>query len=134
MGVFRSFLSKAVIKIVWISINHVFAEMSSISCSFSRWLGKNQNPLVNAGEVGFIPGFESFPGGGNGNPLEYSCLENPQDRGAWQAPLHHKELHMTEHACLFLVAVFVLFFFFFFFCIIILKEYSYDYFSSSVTF
>ena len=33
-------------------------------------------------------GWEDFPGGGNGNPLQYSCLENPMDRGAWQATVH----------------------------------------------
>ena len=37
---------------------------------------------ANAGDVGWIPGLESSPGEGNGNPLQYSCLENPMDRGA----------------------------------------------------
>ena len=36
-------------------------------------------------DVGSIPGLGRSPGGGNGNPLQYSCLENPTDRGAWQA-------------------------------------------------
>ena len=35
-----------------------------------------------------IPGSGGFPGEGNGNPLQYSCLENPTDRGAWQATVH----------------------------------------------
>ena len=39
-------------------------------------------------EAGSIPGSEGFPGGGNGNPLQYSCLENPKDRGAWRATVH----------------------------------------------
>ena len=39
----------------------------------------------NAGDVGSIPGLERFPGEGNGNPLQYSCLENPMDRGGWRA-------------------------------------------------
>ena len=39
----------------------------------------------NAGAVGLILGSGRFPGEGNGNPLQYSCLENPMDRGAWQA-------------------------------------------------
>ena len=38
-----------------------------------------------AGDVGLIPELGSSPGGGNGNPLQYSCLENPADRGAWRA-------------------------------------------------
>ena len=42
----------------------------------------------DAGDAGSIPGSERFPGGGNGNPLQYSCLENPMDRGAWQATVH----------------------------------------------
>ena len=39
----------------------------------------------NAGDLGSIPGLGRSPGEGNGNPLQYSCLENPMDRGAWQA-------------------------------------------------
>ena len=39
----------------------------------------------NAGDPGSNPGLGSSPGEGNGNPLQYSCLENPMDRGAWQA-------------------------------------------------
>ena len=47
-----------------------------------------KNPPANAGEVrdvGSIPGSGRSPGGGHGNPLQYSCLENPMDRGAWRA-------------------------------------------------
>ena len=46
---------------------------------------------ANAGGVrdaDSIPGSERSPGGGHGNPLQYSCLENPLDRGAWQAIVH----------------------------------------------
>ena len=39
----------------------------------------------NAGDPGLTPGSERSPGGGNGNPLQYPCLENPMDRGAWWA-------------------------------------------------
>ena len=42
-----------------------------------------KNLPANAGDVGLIPGSERFPGEGNGKPLQYSCLENPMDRGAW---------------------------------------------------
>ena len=42
----------------------------------------------NAGDLGSIPGSGRSPGEGNGNPLQYSCLENPMDRGAWQAIIH----------------------------------------------
>ena len=47
-----------------------------------------KNPPVNAGNLGeacLIPGSGRSPGGGNGNPLQYLCLENPMDRGAWWA-------------------------------------------------
>ena len=42
----------------------------------------------NAGYLGSIPGWERSPGEGNGNPLQYSCLENPMDGGAWWATVH----------------------------------------------
>ena len=49
---------------------------------------KKKNPLANAADardVGSIPGSGRSPEGGNGNPLQYSCLDNPMDRGALQA-------------------------------------------------
>ena len=42
----------------------------------------------NEGDVGSIPGLERSPGEGNGNLFQYSCLENPTDRGAWWAAIH----------------------------------------------
>ena len=39
-------------------------------------------------DVGSIPGLGRFPGGGHGNPFQHSCLENPMNRGAWQAIVH----------------------------------------------
>ena len=50
-----------------------------------------KNLPANAGEIretGSIPGSGRSPGGGNGNPLQYSCLENPMDSGAWRATVH----------------------------------------------
>jgi len=49
-------------------------------------------------DVGSIPGSGRSPREGNGNPLQYSCLENPMDRGAWWATVHgvSKESNMTE--------------------------------------
>ena len=53
-----------------------------------------------ARDMGLIPGSERSPGGGNGNPLKYSCLENPMDRGAWLATVHRvTESDMTEYEC-----------------------------------
>ena len=43
-----------------------------------------KNPPTNAGDAGLIPGSGRSPGGGNGNPLQCSCLGNPMNRGAWQ--------------------------------------------------
>ena len=47
-----------------------------------------KNPLANAGDLGSIPGLGRFSGEGNGNSLQYSCLENFKDIGAWQATVH----------------------------------------------
>ena len=47
-----------------------------------------KNPHANAGGRGSIPGSGRSPGEGNGNPLQYSCLGNPMDRGTWQASVH----------------------------------------------
>ena len=47
-----------------------------------------KNPPANAGDAGLIPRPGRSPGEGNGNVLQYSCLGNPMDRGAWQATVH----------------------------------------------
>ena len=52
-----------------------------------RWLSGKES-ACNAGDPGSIPGWTRSPGVGNGNPLQYSCLENPVDRGAWQGTVH----------------------------------------------
>ena len=74
-----------------------------ISNSLERWEGFGQveghrwsfpggsvgkESVCNAGDPDSIPGLGRSPGEGNGNPLQYSCLENPMDRGAWQAIVH----------------------------------------------
>ena len=57
-----------------------------------------KNPPAYAGDVGLIPGSGRSPGEKNGNPVQYACLGNPMDRGAWQATVHGvaKELDTTE--------------------------------------
>ena len=50
----------------------------------------------NAGDLGSIPRLGSSPGGGNGNPLQDSCLENPMDRGAWWATVHRVAKSLTR--------------------------------------
>ena len=57
-----------------------------------------KNSACNAGDLGLIPGLGRSPGEGNGNPLQYSGLENPMDTGAWWATVHggHRESDTTE--------------------------------------
>ena len=57
-----------------------------------------KNPLTNAGnmrETCLVPGSGRCPGGRHDNPLQYSCLENPMDRGAWRATVHG--VHRVGH-------------------------------------
>ena len=63
-----------------------------------------KKPPANAGDItdtGSIPGSERSPGGGHDNPVQYSCLENPKDRGAWRATAHRvaesDTTEVTEH-------------------------------------
>ena len=58
-----------------------------------------KNPPANAGDLrdmGSVPGLGRSPGGGHGNPLQYSCLENPMDRGAWRATVHGVAKSLTR--------------------------------------
>ena len=58
-----------------------------------------KRPLAGAGDisdVGLIPGLTRSPGGGHGIPLQYSCLENPMDRGTWQATAHRFAKSRTQ--------------------------------------
>ena len=88
-----------------------------------------KNPPANAEDLSSIPGSGRSPGRGHGNPLQYSCLENPMDRTAWQAyiPWGYKESNTTERLSLFfhilgfelmllffLIILFIICFFFFF--------------------
>ena len=52
------------------------------------WVAQHKNLPASAAEMGLIPGSGRSPGGGNGRPLQYSCLENPMDTGAWRAIDH----------------------------------------------
>ena len=53
----------------------------------SWWLSGKESPC-NVGDLGLIPGSGRSPGEGNGDPLQYSCLGNPMDRGAWGTTVH----------------------------------------------
>ena len=56
----------------------------------SQWLGRKESACSagDMGDMGLIAGSGRSSGEGNGNPLQYSCLESPKDRGAWQATVH----------------------------------------------
>ena len=64
-----------------------------------------KNPPTKAGDADLIPGLGRSPGGGNGNPLQYSCLEDPMDRQAWHAIVHGvrksriRLKRLSMHAC-----------------------------------
>ena len=67
-----------------IMIEYIFGWASQVALGV-------KNPPANAGDVRdsvLIPGLGKFPGGGHGNPVQYFCLENPLDRGAWRATVH----------------------------------------------
>ena len=55
-----------------------------------------KNLPANTGDEGLTPGSRRLPGGGHGNPLQFSCPENPMDRGAWQATVHRAAKSRTQ--------------------------------------
>ena len=62
-------------------------QYSIINCGLPWWLS-GKDPPASVGDAGFIPGSERSHGEGSGSPLQYSCLGNPMDRGAWQTIVH----------------------------------------------
>ena len=71
--------------------------MADLSChGLPQWLSGKES-ASSAGDVGLIPGSGRCPGGGHGNPLQYSCLENPMGRGAWRALWGHEEPDTSTH-------------------------------------
>ena len=82
-----------------------YSEYLSPLQTFGLWFSSSDFPggsdskasVYNVGDPGLSPGLGRSPGEGNGNPLQYSCLENPMDRGAWKVSLWgHKESDTTE--------------------------------------
>ena len=67
-------------------------------CNYCGFPGgsDSKESTCNAGDLGSIPGLGRSSGGGHGNPLQYSCLENPMDRGAWQATVHRVTKSQTQ--------------------------------------
>ena len=72
-----------------------FCQMYTIWWGSPKWLSGIES-TCQARDMGLIPGSRRSPGEGNGNPLHYSCLENPIDREAWRAPWGCKESDTTE--------------------------------------
>ena len=72
--------------------------------SFPGGGSDSKESACNAGDLGLILGWGTYPGEGNGNPFQYSCLENPTDRGAWGelSPWGCKESDAIEHLTFFL--------------------------------
>ena len=62
------------------------------------WWLSGKESTCNAGDMGSIPGSGSSPGGGHGNPLQYSCLENPMDWRVWWATVHRVTESLTMEA------------------------------------
>ena len=71
-------------------IQDFFTTFSKHLSSLGRFPGGSdgKESACNAGDLGLIPGSGRSPGEGNGNPLQYSCLENPMDREAWPTTVH----------------------------------------------
>ena len=79
----------------------VVVQEFGVSCGLSRVALMVKNPPASAGDVrdsGLIPWSGRSPGGGNGNPVQYACLENPMDRGAWWATDHGVPVTYTTEA------------------------------------
>ena len=86
------------------STNNWKCKIPKIFRHFKIFLGGSdgKESTCNAGDMGSIPGLGRSLGEGNGNPLQYSCLENPTDKGSWgwlgvgYSPWGHREVDMTE--------------------------------------
>ena len=82
--------------LLYLSVKFFFSQSCfphSFLCFYQwlvRWLSGKES-TCNAGDGGLIPVWGRIPGGGHGNPLQSSCLENPLDRGAWRATVHKSQ-------------------------------------------
>ena len=87
---------KSVLNKIEMNRNTAVEDLSITFAGFPGGAAGKGSP-ADAGDVGSIPELGSSPKEGNGNPLQYSCLANPTDKGVWQAPAHtaEKESDMT---------------------------------------
>ena len=98
---FKELLQQVTLKIVFAFSIHFFPITMFFSWYVSGFPTGSavKNPPVNAGDakgLGSIPGWGRSSGGGNGNPLRYSCLGNPMDRAAWQITVHGVTKNWTQ--------------------------------------
>ena len=93
MDIWFLFMNREVYFIIRSHILSFFdgSSILGISSSHIYFLGgsDNKESTCSAGDVAFIPGWGRCPGEGNGNPFQYSCLENSMDRRSWQATVHN---------------------------------------------
>ena len=96
-------------------------------CVIQDFLGcsDGKDSVCNAGDLGSILGSGRSPGEGNDNPFQYSCLENPMDRGAWEgySPWSRKELDMTKWLTLFFYIYYVTHCWLFLFLSVLVKHF-----------
>ena len=76
--------SSIFIDMYFFSILGDYTILNLVPCGCPQWLSTKES-ACDAGDVGSVPGLGRSPGGGNGHPLSYSCLEDPMDRGTWRA-------------------------------------------------
>ena len=108
LGFFFFFKGKQKVTVVGLGNICYLGRVSLTLASFESWYASQlasqvvlviKNPPANAGDrrdAGSIPGSGRSPGEGHGIPLQYSCLENPMDRGAWQAMVHRVAQNQTH--------------------------------------
>ena len=83
----------------WMDKGNVVDTYSGIILSHKKWLpysSNSEDSACNAGDKGLIPGLRRSPGRGNGNPLQYSCLDHSMDRETWRATVRGVEKSWTR--------------------------------------
>ena len=77
----------------WTWLKRLSSSSKNVQLTYGLpWWLSGEESTWNEGDMGLIPGSRRFPKEGNGNPLQYSCLENPMDRGAWWGTWGHKSV------------------------------------------
>ena len=80
--------------------NNIVLQLVAVPSATGLWgfpsSSDGKESACSAGDLGLIPGSGRSPGGGNGNPLQYSCLKNSMDRGDWQATVRGVEKSPTQ--------------------------------------